>query len=68
MRNIMRNIIVVECISTGKNYIGDIVNRGYNPIVLHLKDSDTEDGKKFGQHVSWFINDGNAYLYSGYKR
>ncbi|WP_295593458.1 ATP-grasp domain-containing protein [uncultured Methanobrevibacter sp.] len=47
----MRNIIVVECISTGKNYIGDIVNRGYNPIVLHLKDSDTEDGKKFGQHV-----------------
>ena len=51
MRNIMRNIIVVECISTGKNYIGDIVNRGYNPIVLHLKDSDTEDGKNFGQHV-----------------
>ena len=51
MRDIMRNIIVVECISTGKNYIGDIVNRGYNPIVLHLKDSDTEDGKKFGQHV-----------------
>ena len=47
----MRNIIVVECISTGKNYIGDIVNRGYNPIVLHLKDSDTEDGKKLGQHV-----------------
>ena len=47
----MRNIIVVECTSTGKNYIGDIVNRGYNPIVLHLKDSDTEDGKKFGQHV-----------------
>ena len=51
MRDIMRNIIVVECISTGKNYIGDIVNRGYNPIVLHLKDSDTEDGKNFGQHV-----------------
>ena len=47
----MRNIIVVECISTGKNFIGDIINRGYNPIVLHLKDSDTEDGKKFGDHV-----------------
>ena len=47
----MRNIIVVECISTGKNYIGDIINRGYNPVVLHLKDSDTEDGKKFGEHV-----------------
>ena len=47
----MRNIIVIECISTGKNYIGDIVNRGYNPVVLHLKDSDTEDGEKFGEHV-----------------
>ena len=47
----MRNIIIVECISTGKNYIGDIVNRGYNPVVLHLKDSDTEDGEKFGEHV-----------------
>ena len=47
----MRNIIVVECISTGKNFIGDIINRGYNPVVLDLKDSDTEDGKKFGEHV-----------------
>ena len=47
----MRSIIVVECISTGKNYIGDIIKRGYNPVVLHLKDSDTEDGKKFGEHV-----------------
>ncbi len=47
----MRNIIVVECISTGKNYIGDIIKRKYNPVVLHLKDSDTEDGKKFGEHV-----------------
>ena len=47
----MRNIIVVECISTGKNYIGDIVNRGYNPVVLHLNDSNTDDGEKFGEHV-----------------
>lgn len=47
----MRNIIVVECISTGKNFIGDIINRGYNPVVLNLKDSDTEDGKRFGEHV-----------------
>ena len=51
MGDIMRNIIVVECISTGKNFIGDIINRGYNPVVLNLKDSDTEDGKKFGEHV-----------------
>ena len=47
----MRNIIVVECISTGKNYIGDIVNRGYNPVVLHMKNFNTEEGKNFGDHV-----------------
>ena len=47
----MRNIIVVECISTGKNFIGDIINRGYNPVVLDLKNSDTEDGRKYGKHV-----------------
>ena len=47
----MRNIIVVECISTGKNFIGDIINRGYNPVVLDLKNVDTEDGKEFGKHV-----------------
>lgn len=47
----MRNIIVVECISTGKNFIEDIVNRGYNPVVLDLKNSDTEDGRKFAEHI-----------------
>ena len=36
---IMRNIIVTECYSTGKHFIGDIINRGYNPIVLHLKNN-----------------------------
>ena len=35
----MRNIIVVDCLSTGINFIGDIINRGYNPIVLELKSS-----------------------------
>ena len=33
----MENIIVVDCKSTGINYISDIINRGYNPIVLELK-------------------------------
>ena len=33
----IRNIIVVDCKSSGINYIGDIVNRGYNPVVLELK-------------------------------
>ncbi|WP_407414437.1 ATP-grasp domain-containing protein [Methanobrevibacter sp.] len=36
----MENIIVVDCISTGINFIGDIINRGYNPIVLELKPSE----------------------------
>ena len=36
----MENIIVVDCISTGVNFIVDIINRGYNPIVLELKPSD----------------------------
>ncbi len=33
----MRNIIVVDCISSGTNYIEDIVNRGYNPVILELQ-------------------------------
>lgn len=33
----MKNIIVVDCISTGINFIADIINRGYNPVVLELK-------------------------------
>ena len=32
----MRNIIVVDCQSTGINFIQDIVNNGYNPIILEL--------------------------------
>lgn len=52
----MRNIIIVECISTGINYIEDIINRGYNPVVMHLKVADTEEGKKFEE-----------FLYNEYK-
>ncbi len=33
----MRNIIVVDCISSGTNYIEDIVNRGHNPVILELQ-------------------------------
>ena len=33
----MRNIVLVDVRSTGINYIGDVVNRGYNPVVLELK-------------------------------
>jgi D-alanine-D-alanine ligase-like ATP-grasp enzyme len=33
----MDNIIIVECFSSGKNFIKDIVRRNYNPIVLEEK-------------------------------
>ena len=38
----MRNIIIVEAISTGYNLVEDCVRRGYNPIVLEY-DTDNED-------------------------
>ena len=47
----MRNIIIVECISTGINFVEDIINRGYNPIVLELNVSDTDGGKEHAKLV-----------------
>ena len=47
----MRNIVIVECISTGINFIEDIVNRGYNPVVMHLKAPDSEEGKHFDEFI-----------------
>ena len=35
--NEIRTIFVVNCISSGTNYIEDIVNRGYKPVVLVLQ-------------------------------
>lgn len=46
----MRNIIVVDCISSGVNYIEDIVNRGHNPIILELK-PDEFDVEEYKQKV-----------------
>lgn len=51
MRDKMRNIIIVECISTGVNFIEDIINRGYNPIVLESKMLDTEEGEEYKKMV-----------------
>ena len=50
----MRNIIIVECISTGINFVEDIINRGYNPILLDLKVADTPEGMDFAEFI---IND-----------
>lgn len=38
----MRNIIVVDCISSGVNYIEDITNRSYNPVILELLPSEAD--------------------------
>lgn len=36
----MKNILVVECISTGLNFIEDIIHRGYNPVALSVRVGD----------------------------
>ena len=46
----MKNIIIVECLSTGINYIQDIIDRNYNPIVLDTKNEDNEVGKTYYHH------------------
>ena len=53
----MRNIIVVECKSTGRNFIEDIINRGYNPVVLEIKYADSEEGKQYRDHVQKGYNE-----------
>ena len=52
MVTVMKSIIVVDCISTGINYIEDIVNRGYKPVVLELKPAgeDVESYKAMLNH------------------
>ena len=48
----MRNIIIVECTSTGTNYVQDIVNRNYNPIVLETKvESDSDEAQHYKEMV-----------------
>ena len=43
----MQNIIIVDCFSTGMNFIKDIVRRNYHPIVLEVKlDCMTEEYTK----------------------
>lgn len=43
----MRNIVVVEASSTGYNYIRDIVNRNFNPIILDMKGDGSEESKQY---------------------
>ncbi len=48
----MRNIIIVQCMSTGKNYVQDIIDRNCNPIVLEMKPfGDSEDAMAYQEEV-----------------
>ena len=39
----MRNIIIVEAVSTGYNFVEDAVRRGYNPIVMEISNNNHDD-------------------------
>ena len=47
----MRNIVVVEAASTGFNFIRDIANRNFHPIVLDMKLEGTEGNKEYKDMV-----------------
>ena len=47
-----RNIVIVECKSTGINFIEDIVNRGYHPVVLNPLYANTEKGVSYKESVN----------------
>ena len=47
----MKNIIIVECRSTGMNFIEDIINRGYNPVILETIIPDSEIGKEYQESI-----------------
>ena len=48
----MRNIIIVQCMSTGKNYVQDIIDRNCNPIVLEMKPfGESEDALDYQEEV-----------------
>lgn len=48
----MRNIVIVESISTGKNFVHDIVSRGHNPVLLISKNAaDTPEAREYAEHV-----------------
>ena len=48
----MRNIIIVHCMSTGRNYVQDIIDRNYNPVVLEMNPyDDSEEAMAFYEEV-----------------
>ena len=48
----MRNIIIVQCFSTGVNFVQDIIDRNYNPVVLEMQAfGDSEEAKLYLEDV-----------------
>ncbi len=48
----MRNIIIVQCMSTGINYVQDIIDRNCNPIILEMNPfGDSEDALSYQEEV-----------------
>ena len=48
----MRNIIIVQCMSTGINYVQDIINRNFNPVILEMKPmGDNEEAMAYQEEV-----------------
>ena len=53
----MSNIIIVQCTSTGINYVQDIIDRNHNPIVLEMKPlSDSDEATHFIEEVRSFYD------------
>ena len=54
----MRNIIIIEAVSTGYNLVEDAVRRGCRPVVMELPG----DSKDIDDAVSLTIRDGQYSL------
>ena len=39
----MRNIIIVEAVSTGYNYVEDVIQRGFRPVLMECKEEDSPE-------------------------
>ena len=46
----MKDVIIVDCISSGVNFIRDILNMGYNPVILELKPN-SDDVKAYKEKM-----------------
>ena len=48
----MRNIIIVQCSSTGVNFVQDIIDRNYNPVVLEMQAlGDSEEAELYIEEI-----------------